>query len=171
MKYPSVTAKIVDILVEDTDYGKQWAIMLLGEENGEDVYAKLTLMYNSKPATCFLCCIENADVTRPIEFTPKESKEIKDGKEIKSTSLFLNQDGHAIKWAHTKANMNGMPEPKQAVINGVKQWDNTDKLAFFEKIISEKVLPIIKGAAAESKSHDFVDHVDAKTESADDLPF
>lgn len=167
--YPSITATITDILVETTKWGKMWAIYLRGEENGEVMDAKLSIMYNSKAATSFLCCIEGADVTKPVTLSPRESKEIKDGKEVKSTTLFINQGGKAMKWNHTKAEPNGMPAPKQTTVNGQVVWDNTDKLAFFEKIIATVILPKIKGGSVVTEPA--VESTPVSKEEKEDLPF
>lgn len=131
--YDSFTGKLVSIKVQDGTYGKTWNF---GFKDGEDLYT-LQLSYSNSFATAFLKMLPNLDLTKVMKLSPSV-KEV-DGKN--KSSLFINQDGVAIKHAYTKDNPNGMPDMEQLVVKGEKVWDDTKRLAFLYEMVQTKILP------------------------------
>ena len=131
--YDSFTAKLVGIKVTDGAYGKSWNFDF--QDNGE-VY-HLQLSYSNSFATAFLKMLPNIDLTQEMKLSPSV-KEV-DGKN--KSSLFVNQNGVAIKHAYTRENPNGMPDMEEIVVKGVKVWDDTKRLAFLQNMIDTQILP------------------------------
>jgi hypothetical protein len=125
--------KLVGIKTKDSEWGKQW---LFSFQDKGDVYI-LQMPYSNGLATAFLKMLPNVDVTKEMKVTPS-TKEI-EGK--KRSSIFINQDGVAIKHAYTKDNPNGLPEWEQVVIKGQPVGDNTKQLAFLQAMVEKDILP------------------------------
>lgn len=171
VRYDAVKGMITDIKTKEVEgFGKMWNISIdvEGQDALDVIPCELSMGYTSNPANCFLCCIENVDLSKPVTFAARENTRIVDGVEFKSTSLFLNQDGKAAKWAHTKDNPNGMPPKEEITVNGKKQWDSTKKMAWFEELIATKILPKLNAVTTQE-----VHEAEAvePNEGQDDLPF
>lgn len=135
--YDSFTGRLIDIKMGDGTYGKTWNFYF--QDKGE-VYI-LQLSYNNGYANSLLKMLPNADLTKELKVSPS-SKEV-DGK-IK-TSLFVNQDGVALKNFYNKEHPNGLPEWKQIVVKGEKVWDSTDQLVFLENMVMTTIVPKLAG--------------------------
>jgi len=131
--YDSFTAKLVNIRTQDGAYGKNW---LFDFKDGGEVY-HLQLSYSNSFATALLKMLPNIDVTKEMKLSPSV-KEV-DGKN--KSSLFVNQDGVAVKHAYTRENPNGMPELKSVKIKGQDMWDDTDRLVFLQNVVDTQILP------------------------------
>lgn len=131
--YDNFTGKLIDIKVTDGTYGKSWNFSF--RDNGE-VYI-LQLSYSNSFATAFLKMLPNIDLTKEMKVSPSV-KEV-DGKN--KSSLFVNQDGQAIKHAYTMAEPNGMPDMEQIEIKGEKVWDDTKRLVFLQKMVDTEIVP------------------------------
>ena len=131
--YESFTGKLINITVQDGDYGKTWNFSF---QDKEDVYT-LQLSYSNSFSTAFLKMLPNIDLTKEMKVSPS-TKEV-DGK--KKNSLFINQDGVALKHAFTRDNPNGMPDMEQITIKGVLVWDDTKRLEFLQKMVDETIVP------------------------------
>lgn len=168
--HDSFTAKLVDIKVTDGAYGKSWEFHF--RDNGE--IFKLQLGYSNGYATALLKMLPNADLTKEMKLSPS-SKEV-DGKN--KTSLFINQDGVALKHAYTKDVPNGMPAWKKITVKGVDVWDDTDVLVFLKNMVDTKILPQLASVkpvvSATSEPKDaltgFVDEAQAEAKGEDE-PF
>jgi hypothetical protein len=136
-QYKGYSGKITDIQTRESEYGKEWNVTI---DDGE-VTASLQFKYSSGYAASFLKALPNVDFTKDVIFTPKVTI---DG-EKKRTTLFLNQNGTAVKWAFTKDNPNGCPGLKQIKVKGQTTWDDSDMMEFLENMVNETILPKIKG--------------------------
>lgn len=174
--YDRFTAKLVDIKVTDGAYGKSWEFHFL---DGNEIY-KLQLGYSNSFATAFLKILPNVDLSSPITLSPSV-KEV-DGKN--RSTLFVNQNGQAIKHAYTKDNPNGLPDMEQITVKGSAVWDDTKRIAFLQEMVNTKILPQLKrdyqsianagisGTGAEAPAQSFEDSIDEVNASvADDQPF
>jgi len=135
--YDNFTGKLVDITTRDGDYGKSWNFMF--QDKGE-VYT-LQLSYSNSFSTAFLKMLPNVDLTKEMKVSPK-TQEV-DGK--RKSSLFINQDGKALKHAYTRDNPNGMPDMKQTKVKGVVVWDDTERLEWLEKMVEKDIKPKLTG--------------------------
>lgn len=131
--YENFTGKLIDIKVQDGTYGKTWNFHF---QDKEEVYI-LQLSYSNSFATAFLKILPNIDLTKEMKVSPS-TKEV-DGKN--KSSLFVNQDGVALKHAYTRENPNGMPDMEQITVNGVLVWDDTKRLAFLQEMVDTKIIP------------------------------
>ena len=135
--YDSFTGKLIRIRTQDGGgYGKNWVFDF--RDNGE-VY-HLQLSYSNSFATAFLKMLPNVDLSKEMKVSPS-IKEV-DGKN--KSSLFINQDGVAIKHAFTKDQPNGLPPMVEVTIKGEKVWDDTDRLVFLENMVNTVILPKLK---------------------------
>ena len=135
--YDSFVGKLVNIRKQDSPYGKNW---MFDFKDKADVY-HLTLGYANGMASSFLKILPNIDVSKEIKVSVS-TKEV-DGK--KKSSLFVNQDGIALKHFYTKENPQGIPQWEQVMVKGVPVWDNTKELAFLENMVKKTVLPKLEG--------------------------
>lgn len=81
------------------------------------------------------------DLTKEMKVSPSV-KEV-DGKN--KSSLFVNQDGKALKHAFTRDNPNGMPDMEQVLVNGQNVWDDTKRLAFLQNMVDTTIMPKLVG--------------------------
>jgi len=144
--YDSFVGKLVDIKTNDGPYGKQWDFAF---KDNADVY-HLNLPYSNSFAKNFLKILPNVDLTKEMKVSPS-TKEV-DGK-MKS-SLFVNQDGIAIKHAYTKENPNGLPPMVQVKVKGELVWDDTDMLEFLKQMVFKNIVPRLEGAGSQSADKD-----------------
>lgn len=131
--YDSFTGKLIDIKVQDGTYGKTWNFVF---KDKEEPYT-LQLSYSNSFSTALLKMLPNIDLAKEMKISPSV-KEI-DGKS--RSSLFINQDGKAIKHAYSRENPNGMPDMEQVTVKGVLVWDDTKRLEFLDKMVHETILP------------------------------
>jgi hypothetical protein len=138
-QYHGWSGKITDIQTRQTDYGKEWNVTI---EDG-DTKASLQMKYSSGYASAFLKTLPNVDLSKDVQLMPKS--ETTDGKT--KTTMFIKQDGKAIKWAYTKDNPNGLPSMKKIKVKGVDVWDDSDMMEYLESMVKSKF--------ANSKQDDF----------------
>jgi hypothetical protein len=150
--YPAISGFIRNVQKRSTEYGEKLQIEI--EDAGETFL--LEMPWSSRYSSGFFTCIPNIDVTKKIRFSPYMKVAVENGKEIKKTMLYLayndekGTDGKSVNipWAFTKENPNGLPEMKKVLFKGKEEWDDTDRQAFFEKIMNEILVPKILAAKA-----------------------
>jgi hypothetical protein len=134
--YDSFTGKLIDIKVQDGTYGKTWNFVF---KDKEEPYT-LQLSYSNSFSTALLKMLPNIDLTKEMKISPSV-KEI-DG--VNRSSLFINQDGKALKHAYSRENPNGMPDMEQVTVKGVLVWDDTKRLEFLDKMVHETIIPKLR---------------------------
>lgn len=134
--YDSFTGKLIDISIQDGDYGKTWNFVFVDKQ---DPYT-LQLSYSNSFSTALLKMLPNIDLTKEMKISPS-TKEV-DG--VNRSSLFINQDGKAMKHAYSRENPNGMPDMEQITVKGVLVWDDTKRLEFLEKMVYETIVPKLR---------------------------
>ena len=137
--YDNFTAKLVGLKVADGNYGKQWEFSF--QDNGE-VY-KLQLGYTNSFAKNIIKMLPNADLSKEMKISPQTKVE-PDG--TKKSSIFINQDGKALKHAYTRELPNGLPPMVQVTVKGSLVWDDTDQMVFLEKMVNDTIIPKLGGA-------------------------
>jgi hypothetical protein len=140
--YDSFTGKLIDIKVQDGTYGKTWNFVF---KDKEEPYT-LQLSYSNSFSTALLKMLPNIDLTKEMKISPSV-KEI-DG--VNRSSLFINQDGKAMKHAYSRENPNGMPDMEQVTVKGVLIWDDTKRLEFLDKMVHETILPKLRAINGEA---------------------
>lgn len=155
--YDKFSGNLIDIRIKESqDYGKSWEFVF--EDDGEEYIIQLS--YSNSYAKAFLKMLPNIDVTKRMTLVPSQ-KEV-DGKT--QSSLFVNQNGVAIKHAYTKDNPNGMPQMVQIKVKGNLVWDDTDILFFLTEMVNKDILPKLGKKGIENKKGE------GEVES-DDVPF
>lgn len=74
--------------------------------------------------------IANADIDQEIKLIAS-SKVGENGKP--QTTIFVNQNGKALKWKWSKDNPGELPELEKVKVKGQYVYDNTKQLEYFEK--------------------------------------
>lgn len=166
--YDSFTGKLVGIKTQDGEYGKSW---IFSFKDGEEVY-HLQLSYSNSFATAFLKMLPNVDLTKEMKVSPS-TKEV-DGKN--KSSLFINQNGVAIKHAYTREHPNGMPDMEQVTVKGQQVWDDTKRIEFLYNMVATTIIPQLEGVsvpqAQNTSDTAFENLATGKTEiTPEDLPF
>ena len=154
--YDSFTGKLVDVKITDGTYGKAWNFYF---QDQKEVYI-LQLGYNNGFANAFLKMLPNADLTKEMKVSPVMKE---DNGKMKS-SLFVNQDGVALKHFYTKDKPNGLPVWKQITVKGEKVWDSTDQLKFLEDMVMTTIVPKLAGAKVSPASVAVAEPVELDTE-------
>ncbi len=137
--YDSFTGKLVGIKTQDGEYGKSWIFSFV---DGGEMY-NLQLSYSNSFATAFLKMLPNCDLSQPMKVSPSV-KQV-DGKD--KSSLFINQNGVAIKHAYTRENPNGMPDMEQVTVKGQQVWDDTKRIEFLYNMVATTIIPKLQGEA------------------------
>lgn len=74
--------------------------------------------------------IANADIKQPVKLIAS-SKLGDNGKP--QTTIFVNQNGKALKWKWSKDNPGELPELEKVKVKGQMVYDNSKQLEYFEK--------------------------------------
>jgi len=163
--YDSFSGKLESIQVKDGNYGKTWNF---GFRDSKELYT-LQLSYSNSFSTAFLKILPNIDLTQEMKVSPS-MKEV-DGKN--KSSLFVNQNGVALKHAYTRDNPNGMPDMEQVTVKGELVWDDTKRMEFLHNMVNTLILPKLE-AVPQSTTGEAVAPVEAKPANdinPDDIPF
>lgn len=139
--YDSFTGKLIDIKVQDGTYGKTWNFVF---QDQKDPYT-LQLSYSNSFSTALLKMLPNVDLTQEMKLSPSTKVDPETGKN--KSSLFINQNGQALKHAFTRENPNGMPDMEQVTVKGVLQWDDTKRLQWLENMVMTQIVPQLPGVA------------------------
>jgi len=139
--YNGWMGKITNIVTRESDYGKEWNVTI----NDGSLTVILSFKYSSGYAASFLKALPNVNLNESVTFTPKATEV--DGK--KRTTLFLNQNGNAVKWAYTKDNPNGCPGLKQIKVKGQTTWDDSDMMEFLESMVNNDIIPQLNGSVGD----------------------
>ena len=126
--YDSITGKMAGISTRDGNFGKELQITLI-----DDRPYVLQLKLSSGPASSFLRALPNVDLQKPVTLIPK----IEMKGDVKRTSVIIAQGDKGVKWAFTKDAPGDLPPMKQIKVKGKDVWDDSDQLAYFEKMITD----------------------------------
>jgi len=151
--YDSFSGKLESIQVKDGNYGKTWNF---GFRDSKELYT-LQLSYSNSFSTAFLKILPNIDLAQEMKVSPSV-KEV-DGKN--KSSLFVNQNGVALKHAYTRDNPNGMPDMEQVTVKGELVWDDTKRMEFLQEMVNTVILPKLE-AIPQSATGEAVAPVEAK---------
>jgi len=138
--YDYIDGVIVEIATRDSGYGKEWNITL--DDNGQK--QMLQMNYSGGYAAAFLKTLPNVNLDLKVKLTPKLTIE----GDKKRTTLFVNQQGVALKHFYTKDAPNGLPRLKEVKVKGKTAWDDSDMMEFLEAMINTSVKPKLGKAVA-----------------------
>jgi len=153
--YDSLTARLTDIKVKESDFGKFWTLVF----NDGQMNFFIDLNFSGGYAISFLKALPNADITKEMTIVPKYAEE----GDKKSSVIFINQNGKGLKHFWTKDNPGQLPPMVKIKVKGKEAWDDSDRLEYLYKYVNEVILPKVGGG---------VDKSDAGADSFDDeAPF
>ena len=123
LSFTTLTGYIKKLDFVDTEnFGRKMELFI-----DADKEYKLSLGFADGLASNIYKMLPNIDPSEPVSIVLTRKPDDK-GKE--RTSLFINQNRNAVKWAYTKAEPNGMPGMEQIKVKGVDTWDNTKQIDF-----------------------------------------
>lgn len=157
--YDFIDGTITAIATKDSDYGKFWMVTLHDGEQSQ----VLQFNYSSGYANALLKCLPNIDLTSKVKIIPSLKME----GDKKKTALFVTQHGQPVKWHFTKDHPNGLPELEQKKVKGKMIWDDSESMAFLEKMVMTEIVPKLPKAGAQP-AEPVVDEADIEKE---ELPF
>lgn len=134
--YDYVDGKIIDITTKENDYGKFWMVTL--DDNGEKYIIQFN--YSGGTASAFLKTLPNVDLSKKVKIIPKQTIE----NDKKKSTIFINQDGHALKWAWNKENPGELPQLEQKKVKGKIVWDDSEMMEFLENYVMKNIVPKLK---------------------------
>jgi len=151
--YDSIEGTIDELSTRENKFGEQE--LCINMHDGLDNY-QLQLKQNGSYFRAFASMAQNITPGGRIEFIPV----LKEENGRKNVGLILKQDGQIVKWAHTKSNPNGMPEPEvMTKKSGEKIYDWSERDAFLVDKVNELNARISSNVAQPVQ------------EEQDDLPF
>lgn len=157
--YDSVSGIITEIKTHDhPSFGKFWNVRI---QDGEESYI-LQMNYSGGYASAFLKTLPNVNLSKRLKLIPSMKIE----GEKKKVTLFLNQEGIALKHFYTKDNPNGLPAMVQIKVKGKMTWDDSDMMAFLEKMVLTDIAPKLKKDLEQSGPIDESDE-----DGKDEIPF
>ncbi len=136
--YDSLTAKLMDIKVKESDFGKFWTLVF----NDGSMNYFIDLNFSGGYAISFLKALPNADVTKDMTIVPKYTEE----GDKKSSVIFINQNGKGLRHFWTKDNPGDLPPMVKIKVKGKEAWDDSDRLEYLLKYVNEVILPKVGGS-------------------------
>jgi hypothetical protein len=128
--FDSVSGVIKDVRFEDDEYqGSKFRKLLLTLEDAGTKYL-VQVRTDSGYFRGLTNSIANADVSQEVKLIAN-SKTGDNGKP--QTTIFVNQNGKALKWKWSKDNQGELPELEKVKVKGQYVYDNSKQLEFFEK--------------------------------------
>jgi hypothetical protein len=128
--FDSVSGVIKDVRFENDEYqGSKFRKLLLTLEDAGTKYL-VQVRTDSGYFRGLTNSIANADVSQEVKLIAN-SKTGDNGKP--QTTIFVNQNGKAMKWKWSKDNQGELPELEKVKVKGQYVYDNSKQLEFFEK--------------------------------------
>ena len=165
-RYNSVSGRITGARKKDSEMGFGSKLQI-DITDGMDKFV-LEMPWSSRYSSGFFLCMPNIDSSRSVVFNPW--MKVIDG--TKKTMLYLKYDGSNDNISHywTKDDPKELPQMQKIRVKGQDVWDDTERQEFFEKYLNEKFIPSL-GKSFKEIAQGFVDKLDSKANTEDDLPF
>jgi len=100
---------------------------------------------NSQIARQLISRLPDVDMNKSVAITTGTGHDIEKDKDFQWCNVHQGKD--KLQSNFTKDNPNGMPPLKVVTFKGKEQYDNTDQLAFFDKLVHEVIIPRIKAVS------------------------
>lgn len=177
--YGWIEGYISDIKIIDDEYqGKKYKKLCVFVDDGMETLQLQTSMENGY-GRAFCNIIKNVDLTKQVHFSVSYKKDEATGKG--EASMFLSQDGKALKWYFTKDNPRDLPLLEKVTFKGKEEWDNSKQLNYYINMLLNEIKPNLVHPLMAGPAHEFSEKPPAgKTETRDpgeiiepidDLPF
>lgn len=153
--FKSYTGMIKNITSKETSFGFVWELTLTDE--GEEVV--ISWNYSSRYTNNFFRVLPNIMLDLPITFAPWSMKDKNDPtKKVIGLSVYqdINGKNQKVPFKWDRDNPGDMPDlkktEKKKAGKPIVEWDDSDQLDFFQKYLTENVLPIIAGRSIAAPS-------------------
>lgn len=107
----------------------------------------LRIEQTSSAAASFFSQLPNVDFTKEVDISIRR-------KEKRDTIFIRQQDDQGnwknLTWAWTKSNPGPKPSWRKVIVRGKEEWDNSEEVAFFLKVLREEIVPRIHDARISS---------------------
>ena len=128
--YRSISGRFIKIEKKShEEFGDSWVIDL---RDGEETYS-LQIPYSSRQADGFLRRVPLLELEKDLEITCG----VYDGKPY----LTLKQNGGKVEYYWTREKPGSLPPMVQIQVKGKYIWDDTDKMAYLERYVNERLIP------------------------------
>lgn len=151
--YDTLRGQIIDIKINDLDFGRYINISLADGD-------VLSIPFEGSSGAAFIKMLPNIDEKKETEFNTFVGK---DGK----IAFIVKQGGQALKWAFTRENPNGMPDPIEKTIAGKTKWDFSDQEDFLYNLLLKEADRFNVGIAPATAD----DFKEISKPEIEDLPF
>ena len=144
--YDKISGNITGIEIkEHPEYGRFWLVTL--EDKGEKFI--LQMNYSSGYSSAFLKTLPNVNLSERVTLIPK----ITMNGDKKKVTLFISQNGNALKHFYTKDNPNELPQMTKTEGKGKDKgkvlWDDSEMMEFLEAMVKNEIIPKLNGADSE----------------------
>lgn len=93
----------------------------------------LSVPFKSSMKRNVISQLPNIDFAKDIKVTAFQDKD------KKKNVILMYQDNEMVKFQHTKENPNGLPEPKEVVKLGKKEWDFSEVEQFMYDVLQQQI--------------------------------
>lgn len=130
--------KSIDIVPPKEEYKQYGDSVVIKMVDGDENFT-LQFQKGSGYAVAFFKVMMNIDFAKRTTIIPSMKME----GDKKKVTIFITQQGvtGALKHFFTKDDPKGMPPLAKVRFKGEDQWDDTDMMIFFAKVLSEKIKP------------------------------
>ena len=135
--YRKLSGTVTDISFRDAEYeGKKWREAVIQVSDDGTMY-RFNVGIGSGYGKQLLAKLATADLSQVLTFAPPYTEE---GAQ-KSSGFFVAEGNKALKQLWTRKEPNGMPEMKEVIFKGQKQYDDTEQVKFIEEYFVNNVRP------------------------------
>lgn len=160
--YDTLSGAINNIILRDTDYGKEWQISIA---DGNTTF-RLGIPLRSRHANGVLFRLGNIDFDLPVELHSGKFVDQKTGNEIGFTTVY--QGGEKIPLCWTKDKPGDLPPLEFVKTKLEEKWDDTKRLEFLIDYVEKTIQPKLQTISDPSNATD----AEPETpEGTGDLPF
>lgn len=145
-KYDTFEGQLLHIRQElHSEYGKFWEFIFdttIDEHQPEKTIIKVG--FKSGYAMNILSRLPNCKLNEDLILKGYNFKPEGKNKNVMGISISQASQGK-VEPKFTKENPNGCPPMKEVLLDGEKKWDQTERLAFFEKLVASEINPQLPG--------------------------
>ena len=150
-KFTSFSGKLISIASKDTNFGMLWEVTM---RDGEETVV-ISWNYSSRYTNNFFRALPNVDLSLDVELAPWSMQDKTDPKKkVTGLTMYQTINGARTKvpFFYSKETPNGLPEmkkiEKKKAGKVIVEWDDSEQMEFFEKYLTERVLPILAGRSS-----------------------
>lgn len=165
--FDSLSGVLNSIRFEKDNYqGKDYEKAIISLTDNGERYV-LQMRVDSGYFRGFCNSLKSGNPAARIKVAPKSTVE----NDRPKTTFFVEQNGKALKHYHTQANMGDLPQVKEVMFKGKKEWDGTEQIEYWKNwLLSLKFDNVPAPQPYKPVSTGYVDTINNPA-TVDDLPF